>query len=142
VSDTAPNAFIGRTEEPSDADLTKALGPAKPIWDGLVTDMAVQHGVATREWKSYSPKTGWALRLMRGKRTILRLAPLEGCFQVGFILGDKALVVARQSGLSAQALQALDRAQKYPEGTGVRLLIKRPKDIPTVKKLAVVKLEN
>lgn len=67
MSDTAPNAFIGRTEKPSDADLTKALGPAKPIWDGLVTDMAVQHGVATREWKSHSPKTGWALRLMRGK---------------------------------------------------------------------------
>jgi hypothetical protein len=41
------------------------------------------------------------------ERTILWLAPLEGCFQVLFILGDKALVVARQSGLSAQALQAL-----------------------------------
>jgi hypothetical protein len=142
VSDTAPNAFIGRTEKPTKADLTKALGLAKPIWDGLVTGLAVQHGVATQEWRSYSPKAGWALRLMRGKRTILWLAPFQGCFEVLFILGDKALLAAHQSGLSARAIQALDQAKKYPEGTGVRLLVKSAKDIPTVKKLAVVKLEN
>ena len=42
MSDTAPNAFIGRTEKPTDADLSEALGLAKPVWDGLVTDMAVK----------------------------------------------------------------------------------------------------
>jgi hypothetical protein len=76
---------------PTDADLSKALGLAKPIWDGLVTDIAAQHGVANQDWKSYSPKAGWALRLMRGRRTILWLAPFEGSFEVLFILGDKAL---------------------------------------------------
>jgi hypothetical protein len=58
------------------------------------------------------------------------------------ILGDKAVLAAPQSGLSARALRALDQAERYPEGTGVRLLIKGSKDIPRVKKLAVVKLEN
>lgn len=142
MSDTAPNAFIGRTEKPTDADLSIALGLAKSVWDGLVTDMAAQHGVATKEWKSYSPKAGWALSLIRGKRTILRLAPLEGCFEVGFILGDKALSAARESGLSARGLRAIEQAKRYPEGTGVRLLVKGPRDIPTIKKLAVLKLEN
>ena len=51
-------------------------------------------------------------------------------------------LAARQSRLSAQALRALDQAERYPEGTGVRLLIKGLRDIPTVKKLAAVKLEN
>jgi len=142
VSVMTPNAFIGKTDRPTDADLDKALGPAKPVWDGLIADLAAQHDVAIQEWKCYSPKAGWSLRLKRGKRTIVWLGPCEGCFRVMFILGDKALLAARQSGLSARALRVLDQAERFPEGTGVRLLIKGPKDIPTVKKLAVVKLEN
>jgi hypothetical protein len=142
VSAAPPNAFIGRASRPTDADLGKALGPAKPLWDGLIAHLAEQLDVAIREWKFYSLKTGWALRLKRGKRTIVWLAPCEGCFRVLFILGDKVLVAARQSGLSAQALRSLDQAQKFPEGTGVRLLITGPRDIPTVKKLAAVKIEN
>jgi hypothetical protein len=61
---------------------------------------------------------------------------------VAFILGAKALQAARASGLSAAGLQALDRAVKYPEGTGVRLLIKSAKDVGVVKKLAAAKIEN
>jgi hypothetical protein len=137
-----PNAFIGRAERPADADLAKALGPVKLIWDGLLADLAAKHGVADQEWSSYSLKAGWSLRLKRGKRTIVWMAPCEGCFRVAFVLGDKALLAARQSGLSARALRALDDAKRYPEGTGVRLLISGPKDIPAVKKLVVVKLEN
>jgi hypothetical protein len=142
MTNTPPNAFIGRTEIPTDADLDQVLGAAKPVWNGLIAGLAAQHGVSIQEWKCYSTKTGWALRLLRGKRTILWLSPCQGCFRVAFILGDKALLAARHSGLSAQAMRALQQAERYPEGTGVRLLIKGPKDIPTVKKLAVVKLEN
>jgi hypothetical protein len=142
VSVMPPNAFIGMAGRPTEADLDKALGPAKPVWDGVVAHMASQHDVRVLEWTSYSLKAGWALRLKRGKRTIVWLAPCDGCFQVLFILGDKALLAARQCGLSARALQALDQAPRYPEGTGVRLLIKGPRDIPTVKKLAVAKVEN
>ena len=137
-----PNAFIGRTGRPSDADLDKALGQTKAVWDGLIAGLAADHDIAVQEWKCYSVKAGWSLRLKRGKRTILWLGPCAGCFRVMFILGDRALEAARQSGLSAKALRVLDQAEKYPEGTGVRLLIKGQGDIPTVKKLVVAKLEN
>lgn len=137
-----PNAFIGKPQQPTDVDLAAALGPSKALWDQLLAFLADEHGIVTQEWKSYSLKTGWALRLKRGKRTILWLGPHAGCFTVLFILGDKALLAARQSGLSARTLRALEEAPRYPEGTGVRLLIKGPKDIPTVKKLTVIKLAN
>ena len=98
--------------------------------------------MTVQEWKSYSPKAGWSLRLVRGKRTILWLAPCEGCFRVAFILGDKAVRAARECGWSARALQALDQAEGYPEGTGWRLLIKGSGDLASVRKLVVVKIEN
>jgi len=137
-----PNAFIGRPEAPTEADLETALGPTKPVWDALIADLATQHDVTVHEWKSYSAKSGWALRLLRKKRTIVWLTPCTGYLLATFILGDKALHAAREGTLPANARQALDQAQKYPEGTGVRLEIKGPKDIPAVKKLAIAKLQN
>ena len=138
----APNAFIGRKETPTYADLARALDSTKPLWDTLTANLAAQHGVDIQEWKCYSPKAGWSLRLKRGKRTILWMAPCPGHFRVMFILGDKAVQAAHQAGLSASVLRTIDEAEKYPEGTGIRLCIKSPKDIPTVMKLAVVKLKN
>lgn len=136
------NAFIGKTSRPSDSDLERALGRAKPLWDRLIADLASEHEVAIQEWKSYSAKAGWSLRLMRGQRTIVWLAPCDGFFQVVFIFGDRALMAARQSRLSARVLRALDEAPRYPEGTAVRLKIRAAKDIPLVKTLAAIKLQN
>jgi hypothetical protein len=87
-------------------------------------------------------KAGWSLRLKRGKRTIVWLGPYEGCVLVMFILGEKAVRPARECGLPARAIQALDQAERYPEGTGLRLLIKGTRDIPAIKKLAGIKIEN
>jgi hypothetical protein len=142
MSDLVPNAFIGRAERPTDADLAGALGATKPLWDGLIADMADRHGVAVQEWKCSSPKTGWALLLKRAKRTILWMAPCQGSFRVSLILGGRAVLAARQSGPSARLLKIIDQAPKYPEGTGLRLQIKGPRDMAAVRKLAVAKLEN
>ena len=98
--------------------------------------------MAILEWRCYSLKTGWALRLKRAKRTILWMSGCEGSFRVSFILGERAVLAARQSGLSAWLLRIVDEAPKYPEGTGVRLHIKGPRDIRDVRKLTAVKLEN
>ena len=136
------NPFIGQRTAPSDGDLETALGASKQAWDRLIADLADEHGVAVREWRSYSTKTGWSLRLKRGKRTIVWLAPLAGSFQVVFILGERAVAAAREAGLPARVLRRLDEAPRYPEGTGLRLQIKAARDIPLVKKLAAVKLEH
>lgn len=142
MSTPARNAFVGRTTRPSDSDLEKALGRAKTLWDQLVAELAAEHDVTTREWKSYSAKFGWSLRLKRGKRTIVWLAPCTGLFQVLFIFGEKALTAIRETALPAPVLRLLDEAPRYPEGTGVRFPIKAAKDIVVVKKLAAIKLQH
>ena len=45
----AKNAFIGKENEPTDAELTDALGPAKAVWDRLLTDLAGEYGLDIRE---------------------------------------------------------------------------------------------
>ena len=136
------NAFIGELKKPTEDQLAAALGPSKSFWDQLVADLAKENGVDVQEWNSYSPKAGWALRLKRKKRNIVYMAPFQGCFQVLFILGDKAVKAARQSKLPARIVKIIAEAPKYPEGTGLRIDVKGTKDIPAIKKLAVIKLEN
>ena len=94
MSAPAQNAFVGKTTRPSDSDLEKALGRAKLLWDQLVAELASEHDVTTREWKSYSAKYGWSLRLKRGKRTIVWLVPNAGVFEVAFICGSNGFVEA------------------------------------------------
>jgi hypothetical protein len=137
-----PNAFAGQASQPTQADLEAALGGAKPVWDKLIARLGEEYGITVTEWRCYSVKTGWSLRLKRGKRTILWFEPGPGYFRVLFILGAKALQAARESGLCAAGRQALDRAVRYPEGTGVRLLIKSANDVGAVKKFAAAKIEN
>jgi Protein of unknown function (DUF3788) len=137
-----PNAFIGKKEEPTAEDISAALGSSAKAWDQLVEELAQQHGVNIQEWKSYSPKYGWSMKLKLKKRTIVHLGPCKGYFQVAFILGDKAVQAALQSNLSKSTRKAIQEAPRYPEGTGVRFLVKGPKDLAAVRKLAVIKLAS
>jgi hypothetical protein len=137
-----PNAFVGRTKAPSDADVAAALGAVKPLWDEVVVDMARELGLTGSEWKSYGVRHGWALQLRRGKRNIVHLAPCEGSFHVLFILGERAVAAARAARLGTTAARLIDEAPRYPEGTGVRLDVSRARQVALVRKLARIKLDN
>jgi hypothetical protein len=134
----SPNAFIGRTTPPTDDELSAELGAVRVLWDELLAglDLPIQ------EWNSYSPKAGWSMKLKLKKRTILYLAPCRGSFRVAFVLGEKAVEAARQAKLSKAVMKIIDEAPRYPEGTGVRLEIKAPRDLAAVRKLTAVKLAN
>jgi len=138
----SPNAFIGHGKPPTDAEMTAALGAAKPLWDLVVGDMARELELAEHEWKSYGAKHGWAFRLKRGKRNIVHMAPHQGCFTVLFILGERAVKAARASRLGRAAAKLIDEAPRYPEGTGIRFEVRRATDITLVRKLARIKLDN
>jgi len=136
------NAFINKTKPPTNAELATALGAAKAIWDELLTAVAQECGATIREWRSYSLKSGWALRAKRKDRTIIWLAPSQDCFEVLFILGEAAMAAARQTRLPQRVLQVINEAPKYPEGSGVRWQVKSMRDLAAVKKLARIKLTH
>jgi len=136
------NAFIGKAKKPTEEELAAALGPAKAAWDLFIAGLAEENGVDGQQWSSYSRKAGWSLRLKRKKRTIVWLAPCQGCFRVAFILGDKAMKAARECELPKRMVKILEEAPKYPEGTGVRIAVKGAKDIAVLKKLAEITLAN
>lgn len=138
----AENAFIGKKTEPTDAQLTHALGPTKAVWDQLLTELAVVYGLDVREWKCHSPKWGWSLRVKLKQRTIVWLSPRTGCFDVLFIFGAKAMAASQRCRLPKHIVEALRVAPKYPEGTGLRLKVTSPRIISALRKLVILKLAN
>lgn len=136
-----PNAFIGEPRKPTDKQLAAALGPAKAVWDQLLAKLA-EFGATGQEWKSYSPKAGWSLRLKRKERTIVWLGPCPGIVRVAFILGDRAVETAREAKLPARVTKALAAATRYPEGTALRIETKSARDVATIIKLAEIKLAH
>lgn len=135
-----PNAFIGKLTAPTDGDVSEALGPAKALWNRLVSDLSAERTIDNHEWNSYSPKAGWSLKLKQGERTILYLSPCKHCFRVSFALGDKAVKAALDSKLPANVLKLIREAKRYAEGTAVRIEVHSPKDLDGVKKLVAAKL--
>ncbi|MGA2544205.1 MAG: DUF3788 family protein [Verrucomicrobiota bacterium] len=137
------NAFIGKKNKPTDAELRDALGPSKAVWDQLLTELAGEHGLDIREWKGpLSPKWGWALRVKLKKRTIVWLSPFTGCFEVLFIFSAKAMSASQQCALPKHVVEALRAAPKYPEGTGLRLKVKTLRALGALRKLVAIKLAN
>ncbi len=147
----APNAFIGKKEPPTDAELAAALGEAKPLWDQVVSALMSESPELVPEWKCSSPKLGWGLRLQQKKRNIVHFSPCAGSFRVGFIFGERALEAVREefripprqqtAEWGTRILDLIATAPKYAEGTGIRIEV-TGKDVPAICKLAKIKLEN
>jgi hypothetical protein len=136
-----PNAFIGKPTAPATEELFSALGPVAVVWRELI-DWFAEQNVTEQEWKSSGKKYGWSLRLKVKKRNIIYLSPCEGCFRVALVFGDKAMVAARQSNLSKKTIKLLDEAPRYPEGTGLRMVVQSAEDLVEICKLALIKLAN
>ena len=137
------NAFIGKKEQPSPQEVDAALGPAAGLWNELIGWMASENGASIQEWSGiYVHKYGWSLKLKLKKRTIVYLAPCEGCFRVAFILSDKAMAAAKEAKFPKKIEQALNEAPRYPEGNGLRLIVTKAADLAPIRKLAGIKLAH
>ena len=136
------NAFINHPAQPTDRELSAALGSSRELWDRIRAELASELGVSGEEWNSYSLKAGWALRLKHKSRNMVYLSPCQGYFRVAFILGDKAMKAARATKLPKNVLKIFDEATRYPEGTAIRFDVKLVKHVELAKKLAEIKIAN
>lgn len=137
------NAFIGKISQPTSTEITAALGTTADLWQQLIDWLAAKQGVTEQDWKPVYPhKYGWSVKMKFKKRTIVYLGPCDGCFRASFILGDKAVAAARAAKLSISLMKRIDEARRYPEGTGVRLTVKRAADLAAVRALVQIKLAN
>lgn len=138
----ALSAFDDESRQPQDDDLAATLGSTFALWNELRRFLASKFAPLSADWGFTSKKTGWGLRLKHEKRAILYMTPCNGYFLASFALGEKAVKAAHESDLPVSVLRAIDNAQKYAEGRGVRLEVRSVEDVHNVEKLAIIKMAN
>jgi hypothetical protein len=137
------NAFIGNAERPTDAEGADVLGSKAKLWNEFIEWMSEQEGVSDQEWKGVVVKKyGWSLRLKKKGRNIVYLGPGTDCFMINFVLSDKALDEAKHAHLPKAVQDALATAPRYPEGNGLRFLVRRSGDLAAIRKIAAIKVAN
>ena len=134
----AVNVFLDKASKPTAIRLAKALGTRARYWDELKRHV---QGPVVEEWKHYGKTIGWTLKLLRGKRNLLFLTACHYHFIVSFVLGDRAVAAAEQSGLPADLVRQLVNARRYAEGRGIRVTVKSRRALEQAKTLIDIKLE-
>lgn len=138
----ALSAFDDKSRPPTDGELAAVLGRAAAAWTALREQLASRFPPLTATWGYASKSTGWGLRLVQGKRTVLYMTPQRGAFLASFALGEKAAAAAHAAKLPAPVLEAIESAPRYAEGRGVRLPVRKLADVSPILRLAEIKMAN
>lgn len=125
---------------PDEGQVKDVLGKTFQYWTAIKKYFKDKQIDVQEEWKFYSQKYGWSMRLKHKKRNILYLVPCEGYFRATFIFGDKAVAAAEQSALPESILDMIRNARKYAEGRAIRFEVRGQKDAENVKKLIEIKM--
>jgi len=134
--------FDNKTIKPGTNDLNKVLGISSEYWNDFRRHIEEKFGPLTEDWKFYNQKSGWILKVLKKKRNLIFMIPVEDYFKITFVFGDKAVLVAEKSDLPREIINTLKDARKYMEGRGIQIEVKDLEDVKNIKKLVEIKVNN
>ena len=127
---------------PNDQMLTSDLAAAKVYFDRICQFIDKEYGHLSLDWKYYSKKSGWILKLLNRKRNVLFVVPLKGSFRVAFTFGDKATQVILDADFSETLKKSLTDARRYAEGRTIQINVDHQIDCELITQLIQVKLNS
>lgn len=137
VPRTKPGSGREDSEAPSADELARLLGKSHTAFRAIASDRAG----ATCEWKRYSKKAPWVLKVSEGRRTLFYLTPQAGQFEVTVVLGERAAEAALAGRVRHGLHAAIRSAKPYVEGRPVRVVVRGKADLAGVAQLLAVKLK-
>lgn len=111
--------FTEKGIEPIEEMLENALGESYRLFVELVELTALLN----QEWKFYSPKYGWSLKVFQKKKVLCYLTPGEGCFSFGMALRKNEKDLVLNSEVSENIKKTLSSEKKLMEGYPLRIKI-------------------
>ena len=104
-----------------DADMLKAALKETYLFYESIVRMTEEK---TLEWKFYSPKSGWTLKVFDKKKALCWITPYDAHFNLSMAVRDVERESLLQLGeLSPAIREKLETAEKYPEGWALRITV-------------------
>ena len=125
----------GGREKPTQAEIDEILG------DGvaLLEEFLRRNPGLRPEWKYYGPKHGWSLKVFRKKRNLCFVGREPGAIGIGFVLGERAYDRLLASDMRPGLRKLVEEARRFPEGRGIRLVLREGSDLDDAQLLLEIK---
>ncbi|MCL2615850.1 MAG: DUF3788 domain-containing protein [Dehalococcoidia bacterium] len=138
----AVSVLSDQARVPDGAMVAAVVGDTYILWNKLLNHIKEKYPSVTEEWKYYGKAFGWTFKVISRKRNLLFLVPLDGCFRVRIVLGEKAVACAESADLPDELKLAICNATPHIEGRSIDLDISCPEQLETVKTLLKIKFDN
>lgn len=125
---------------PDEDELSGALGPAYPLWVGILAAAGEVCAPVESTWKPSKTPFGRMCLLQHRKRTLLYLTPDLGKIWVAIVLGERAYGLAMASKLPREIKRMFQDAKPYAEGRGIRFPVDGTDGLPLVAELLRIKI--
>jgi hypothetical protein len=122
-------------EEPTRAEVDEILGEG----EALLETFLERNPELRPEWKYYGPKHGWSLKVFRKKRNMCFVGREPGAIAMGFVLGERAYDRLLTLDLRPTLRETVEGAKRFPEGRGIRLILRDVSDLEDAQVLLEVK---
>lgn len=136
------SAFDNKSIVPNTKALEEVLGESSEYWNDFRKHIEEKFGPLTDDWKFYNQKSGWILKVLKKKRNLFFMLPVENSLKITFVFGDRAVSVVEKSDLPEEIKNSLKEARKYMEGRGLQIEVKDLEDVMNINKLVEIKINN
>lgn len=122
-------------EKPTQAEIDEILGDGVTLLETFLS----RNPELRPEWKYYGPKNGWSLKVFRKKRNMCFVGREPGALAIGFVLGERAYDRLLTSEMRPSLRKEVEGAQRFPEGRGIRLVLREDSDLDDAQLLLEIK---
>ena len=102
-------------------------------YNKLISYLENEYDPLTNEWKFYSKKAGWALRISNKKRNLVFLSPNEDYFLGTVNMGVKISKIALNSDISDNTKDIIKQTKVYTEGISILIKVRNEEDLEDIK---------
>jgi len=138
----AESIFSDKSTRPDTAMVIEALDETVEIWETFRNDIEEQYGPLIEDWKFYSKNSGWLMKVLRKKRNLFFMIPMQDFFRITFIFGDRAVAAINESDLPDEIKTDLNNARKYMEGRGIQIPVNSPEQLSSLRTLIDIKIAH
>jgi len=135
----ATSIFDNKEIVPNDEDLEDILKSSLDVYNKLISFLKNEYGLLTTEWKFYSKKAGWTLRISNKKRNLVFFSPNEDYFLVTVNMGVKVSKIALDSDISDNTKDLIKQAKVYAEGISILIEVRNDEDLKDIKTILNVR---
>jgi len=122
-------AFTDKKHQPTDAEITEAIGPRFPLYEELAGALRARYAAEEDFHFLYGKNYGWARRFRVKAKMLANLYPAQGCFKAQVNLSPQAVDEALAMDLGENARRAIAAAHPYPEGRWLFIAVESEGDV-------------